>query len=575
MKLVRRLPIHVWASRYDRATLSHDLIAAAIVTIMLVPQSLAYAMIAGMPAVTGLYASMLPLIAYAIFGTSRTLAVGPVALISLMTASAVGEVTAAGIADHLTAAAVLALMSGGMLIAMGALRLGALTNFLSHPVISGFVTGSSLLIAAGQVRHLLGIQAGGETLPQILTSLWAGRWSVNAYSVATGIGALLFLWIARRHLANWLRRMGMAARHATTLARCAPILAVIATAALAAMLDFASKGVPLVGAIPAGLPSLSIPHPSFQLISALAVPALLISVIGFVESASMAQTLAARRRETIDANQELLGLGAANIAAGLSQAFPVTGGFARSVVNDDAGAQTPAAGIFTAVGIALASLTLTPLLAYLPQATLAATIILAVLSLIDLAAIRRVFSYSPLDFCSLAVTLAATLLIGVEVAIIAGVALSLLLYVWRTSRPHIAVLGQVPGTEHFRNILRHDVLTDPRILSIRIDASLYFANARFLEQNIARQTAGAAQLRHVILLCTAINDIDASGLDSLERISERLKEAGICFHLSEVKGPVMDKLMRSDFPERLNGRVFFRHCEAVDTLSGLRLRSEN
>ncbi|MCK9552142.1 SulP family inorganic anion transporter, partial [Aquamicrobium sp.] len=289
---------------------------------------------------------------------------------------------------------------------------------------------------------------------------------------------------------------------------------------------------------------------------------------GFVESVSVGQTLAAKRRQRIDPDQELIGLGAANIAAGLSSGYPVTGGFARSVVNFDAGAQTPAAGVFTAVGIAFAALFLTPLLASLPQATLAATIIVAVLSLVDFGAVRRVFAYSRSDFAAMAATILVTLGWGVELGIVAGVLLSLLLHLYRTSKPHTAIVGQVPGTEHYRNVERHSVLTDPRILSIRVDESLYFANSRFLEDTIAANVAERPDLKHVILMCSAVNAIDASALESLEEINRRLVDAGIGFHLSEVKGPVMDRLKGTKFLEHLNGRIFLSQHEAVLAVKG-------
>lgn len=296
------------------------------------------------------------------------------------------------------------------------------------------------------------------------------------------------------------------------------------------------------------------------------MPAFLISVVGFVESVSVGQTLAAKRRQRIDPDQELIGLGAANIAAGLSSGYPVTGGFARSVVNFDAGAQTPAAGVFTAVGIALAALFLTPLLASLPQATLAATIIVAVLSLVDFGTVRRVFAYSKSDFAAMAATIIVTLGWGVELGIVAGVLLSLLLHLYRTSKPHVAIVGQVPGTEHYRNIERHSVLTRPEVLSIRVDESLYFANSRFLEDTIAAEVAERPAVEQVVLMCSAVNAIDASALESLEEINRRLFDAGIGFHLSEVKGPVMDRLKGTDFLKHLNGQIFLSQHEAVASL---------
>lgn len=563
MKLARRLPALQWARRYDGATLSADLLAAVIVSIMLIPQSLAYAMLANLPPETGLYASILPLLAYALFGTSRVLAVGPVAVVSLMTAAAIGPVAAQGLASPLVAAMALALLSGAMLLVAGIFRLGFLANFLSHPVISGFITASGLLIAAGQLRHILGIRAGGDTLPEIVPAILAQAGQSNGWTLAIGLGALAFLYAARRWGRRGLTGVGLPGWLAGMLARAAPVLAIAASILLVKALDLGARGVALVGAIPRGLPVPGLPVLSLDLLAALAPAALLISVVGFVESVSVGQTLAARRRERIAPDQELIGLGAANIAAGLGGGYPVTGGFARSVVNYDAGAQTPAAGLFTAIGIAGATLFLTPLLADLPQAVLAATIILAVLSLVDLHAIARVHAYSRRDFAAMAATILVTLTLGVEPGITAGVVLSLAMQLYRSSRPHTAVVGQVPGTEHFRNIQRHQVVTWPEILSLRVDESLFFANARFLEDRIAALVAGDARIRHVVLMCPAVNDIDASALESLEEINRRLAEAGVRFHLSEVKGPVMDRLGRSDFLRHLSGEVFLSQHEAI------------
>lgn len=555
-----------WARHYDRATLAADLLAALIVTIMLIPQSLAYAMLAGLPPEVGLYASILPLVGYAMFGSSRVLAVGPVAVVSLMTASAVGPVVTAGLADAVTAAVVLAALSGAILVTMGLLRLGFVANFLSHPVISGFITASGLLIAAGQLRHILGVEGGGGTLPAILSGLAGQIGATNPATLAVGAGALAFLFAARRWLKGWLVGIGVPAGAASALTRAAPVIAIAVTITVAHVFDLGARGVALVGAIPSGLPMPGLPVLTQDLVLALLPAAFLISLIGFVESVSVAQTLAARRRERIVPDQELIGLGAANIAAALSSGYPVTGGFARSVVNFDAGARTPAAGVFTAIGIALATLFLTPMLAHLPQATLAATIILAVLSLVDFRAIGRTWRYSRSDFAAMLAVILVTLGWGVEPGITVGVLLSLALHLWRSARPHSAVVGRVPGTEHYRNVERHQVLTDPAILSLRVDESLWFANARFLEDRIAALVAERPGLRHVILMCPAVNSIDASALESLEEINRRLNEADIRFHLSEVKGPVMDRLRRSDFLDHLSGRVFLSHHEAVGAL---------
>jgi sulfate permease, SulP family len=561
------LPILGWAPTYSKPQAQSDLVAALIVTIMLVPQSLAYAMLAGLPPQVGLYASILPLIAYAIFGTSKTLAVGPVAVVSLMTAAAVGQIAAVGTAEYLTAAMTLAFLSGLVLVAMSVLRLGFLANFLSHPVISGFITASGILIAISQMKHVLGIKADGDTLPHLLGAMWAGIGGLNPYTLAIGLLATAFLFWTRKALKPLLLARGMAPRAADLIAKAGPVAAIIGSILAVTGFGLADKGVRIVGDIPAGLPPFSLPSLDLGLWQQLAVPALLISLVGFVESVSVAQTLAAKRRQRIVPNQELTALGASNIASALSGGYPVTGGFARSVVNFDAGAETPLAGAFTALGILAATVFLTPLFRFLPQAVLAATIIVAVLSLVDLAAIKRTWAYSRADFAAMAITIAAVLGAGVEAGITAGVSLSLLLFLWRTSRPHMAIVGLVPGTQHFRNVERHQVLTDPSVLSIRVDESLYFANARALEDAVYDRIAANPAVKNVILMCPAVNAIDASALESLEAIAHRLGSAGVGFHLSEVKGPVMDALKRSDFLNHFNGQIFLSQYEAFCALA--------
>jgi sulfate permease, SulP family len=570
MNLKSYLPILDWGRRYNRQTLTSDLVAALIVTIMLIPQSLAYALLAGLPPEVGLYASVLPLIAYAIFGTSSALAVGPVAVVSLMTAAAVGRVAAEGTADYASAAILLAALSGLMLLAMGLFRLGFVANFLSHPVISGFITASGLIIATSQLGSLLGIKTEGHAMPELLSSIWAHLGDINLYTLAVGVVALgLLLWI-RYDLRNWLSRFGVPKGVATIIVRAGPVLVVFLTMAWSALFDLKGKGVALVGEVPQGLPLLSLPSFSLDTIQALIVPALIISIVGFVESVSVAQTLAAKRRERIEPNQELIGLGASNIAAAIGGGYPVTGGFARSVVNFDAGAATPAAGAFTAMGIALATLLMTPFLAVLPKATLAATIVVAVLTLVDFSILKRAWSYSRADFAAVALTLVGTLGFGVETGIALGVGASILIFLYRSSRPHAAIVGQVPGTEHFRNIKRHQVETVPGLLSIRIDESLYFANARYLEDLLIDQVAQNPGLTDVVLMCSAVNAVDMSALESLEAIEHRLRDNGIRLHLSEVKGPVMDKLSHTDFLKHLSGEVHLSQHQAIRAIVEMR-----
>lgn len=561
------LPIIGWGRTYNKDTLVGDLLAALIVTIMLIPQSLAYALLAGLPPEVGLYASVAPLVLYAVLGSSRVLAVGPVAVVSLMTAAAMGQLAAQGSPAYWAGAITLAFISGLMLLVMGVLRLGFLANFLSHPVISGFISASGLIIAASQLKTLMGVKAEGHNLLDLLLALAHQVSHTNMLTLTVGVLTTAFLFWVRKKLKPLLTGMGMGPKLADVVTKACPVAAIAVTTTLAWALDWQHAGVKIVGTIPQGLPPLTMPSWDLATWRELAMPALLISVVGFVESVSVGQTLAAKRRQRIEPDQELVALGASNMGAALTGGFPVTGGFARSVVNFDAGAQTPAAGVYTAVGISLASLFLTPALYFLPQATLAATIIVAVLSLVDFGILQRTWSYSKPDFAAVAATLLATLSLGVETGLVVGVGVSLVLHLWRTSRPHIAEVGLVPGTEYFRNVDRYDVRTTPSLLSLRVDESLYFANARTLEDRINSAAASQGALKHVVLQCSAINSIDASALESLEAIEHRLKDGGIVLHFSEVKGPVMDQLKHTHLLQHLRGQVFLTHYQAVCTLT--------
>ncbi|RMD92562.1 MAG: sulfate permease, partial [Alphaproteobacteria bacterium] len=564
--LTRYLPVLDWGRRYDRDTFTSDLVAAVIVTIMLVPQSLAYALLAGLPPQAGIYASIAPIILYAIFGTSTALAVGPVAVVSLLTASAVGEVAAQGTAGYMVAALTLAFLSGAFLLAVGLLRLGWLANFLSHPVIAGFITASGILIATSQLKHILGVPAQGHNLLEILASILSHLGEANFPTFFIGTGAAAFLFWVRGGLKPLLLATGMPPRAADMAARAGPIAAVAVTTAITAAFGLDAAGVKVVGEVPQGLPPLTMPSLAPDLVSALAVPAVLIAIIGFVESISVAQTLAAKRRERIDPDQELVALGAANIGASFTGGYPVTGGFARSVVNFDAGARTPAAGAYTAMGLLFASLALTPLIHYLPKATLAATIIVAVLSLVDFSILRKTWAYSKADFAAVAATILVTLGAGVEAGVASGVLLSIALHLVKTARPHVAQVGRVPGTQHFRNIYRHRVETRPHLMTLRVDESLYFVNARFLE-DLVLECAADPEITDVVLMMSAVNEVDFSALETLEELNRRLKEMGVRLHLSEVKGPVMDRLAGSHLLAELGGEVFLSQFDAWKKLA--------
>lgn len=562
MKIAELIPALAWLREYNKGQFTQDATAAFIVTMLLIPQSLAYAMLAGVPPEVGLYASILPLVLYALLGTSTSLSVGPVAVASLMTATSLGAIAEQGSASYLTGAITLALLSGVILIAMGAMRLGMITQFLSHSVISGFISASGIIIALSQLKHVFGIQSEGDNLVTQLQTLFASLGEFNLPTFVVGISVVAFLLLARRYAKPLLMALGLSSTTAASLAKTAPILGVLLSLGVVFGYDLNAQGVAITGHIPAGLPSLGVTLPSLELIKSLALPALMISIIGYVESISVGKTLGAKRREKVKPNQELIALGAANLASGVSGGFPVTGGFSRSVVNFDAGAVTQLASIMTAVGIMIASLFLTPALYYLPKATLAATIIVAVITLVDFSILKKTWDFSRSDFYAVLATIVITLVLGVEVGVASGVILSIVLHLHHSSTPHVAEVGLIAGTEHFRNVKRFDVETLPNALCLRPDESLFFANAAFLEDHIMAILSERREVRHVIIQCSAVNDIDYSALEMLENLNSELDALGITLSLSEVKGPVMDHLACSGFLQHLTGKVYLSQFQA-------------
>lgn len=544
-----------WLKNYRRQWLAGDATAALVATMMLVPQALAYAALAGLPPHIGLYASLLPLVGYALFGSSSVLSVGPVAVLALMTASALTPLAAPGSAEYIAGAVLLAALSGFFLFAMGLMRLGALSNLLSHPVISGFVSGAAALIIIGQISPLVGVESDGDTALQLLVSTLAHLPEAVPLTAALGVGAVLILVSAKFWLGITLVKMGMRAHNARLLARLAPMLVVLAAIALTAILHL-EKEMAVVGKIPPGLPALTLPAFDWNLTHRLLLPALVIALLGFVESLSIAHAIALRRRQRLNADAELRGLGAANLFSALSGGFAVTGSFARTAINDEAGAVSPMSGLIAAALMALVLLFLTPLFTELPLTVLAATIIVAAAGLIDARGFVHNWRYDRTDGLAMAGTFLGVLLFGVEAGIGLGIGLSFATLIWRSSRPHIAVVGRVPGTEHFRNVLRHTVDTLPDILFLRIDESLFFSNISAVEERILSELKRHADVRELVLILSSVSRIDGTALERLQQVNRDLRDRDIGLHLSEVKGPVLDRLGRSKFLEELNGRVF-------------------
>ena len=548
-----------WLKHYRRDLLAGDLGAGVIVALMLIPQGMAYAIVAGLPPVTGLYASILPALAYALFGSSMVQSVGPAAITALMIASSLSGMAAVGSELYATLAAQMALMAGVVLCLCGLLRLGFLSNFLSRPVMSGFTTGAALLIAGGQIAPLLGVDS--------LSSLASASWN----SATIGLGSLLALWLAKSALDPLLRRLGIGRTWFDVLSRLAPVFILVVAALLTHYLGWGRGEVKTVGAVPSGLPSIAFAASSDHWRTLLS-PALLVAFMIFLTSQSAAQSLALKRGERVRADSELLGLGIANIASGVSCGFAVGGSMSRSAVNYAAGANTPLASIFSALWLLLALVAPTAWLSFIPMPALAATIVVAVLGMIDLAAIKQAWGYDRSDAAALLATLGGVLLLGVEEGVVLGVVLSLATLLGRSSRPNIAVLGKIPGSEHFRDVERHAVETLPGVLLLRIDAALFFGNVDALLDRVAkllqqRQQRGEA-IRHVVLVMSAVNLVDMTGLFALNELNTNLEKQGISLSLSEVKGPVMDRLARSGLlRHKLSGQVYLSTAQAFRSLT--------
>jgi SulP family sulfate permease len=538
-----------WLKHYQRAQLPGDISAGLVVAMMMIPQGMAYALVAGLPPVVGIYASILPPIVYALFGSSMTQSVGPMAIVSLMTAAVIGPLAPAGSALASVLAAQLALVSGAVLLLCGLLRMGFLANFFSRPVMSGFTVGSAIVIAFDQLRMLL----GGD-LPHI-----------HAPSAVLGIGSLLLLVLARQYLTGLLKRCGVPATAADIAAKLAPMLVVLGAVVLMATTGLLEMGVRTTGAVPVGLPHLNLATSSAHW-RPLLQPGLLIGFIVFLMSMSAAQSLALKRNEKLVSNHELIGLGAANVASALSGGFPVTGSLSRSAVNFAAGANTPLASLITATLLACALLAPTGWLALLPLPTLAATIIVAVLGMLELDILRTAWSYDRGDALAWGATCLGVLALGVEAGVVIGVALSMGTLIWRASRPHIAVLGRIAGSEHFRNIERYPAETQPELLMLRIDANLFFGNVEAVSERIESELATHPGARHLVLVMTAVSSIDTTALFALSEMNDRMKRRNIGLHLAEVKGPVLDRLRQSDLLQQLNGQLFLSAAMACDHL---------
>jgi SulP family sulfate permease len=555
-----------WVTHYRREQLSDDLIAGLIVTVLVIPQSLAYALLAGLPPQVGLYASIFPVIAYALLGSSMTQAVGPVAITAIMTFAVLSPLETPGSPQYLMLAATLSLFSGVLVLAFGALRLGFLSQLLSRPVISGFISGSAILIVLSQMKFLLGIPAAGTTSWQVLAELIENIPLANQVTLAIGTIALVLLFASRRWLALGLIGLGIGTKQAGFAVRLMPLVVLIVATALVAGLHLdMTRGVAVVGEVKEGLASFSFFVPDPQALEMLVGPALILALIGMVQNITMAQALAIRRREKVDANRELVGLGAANITAAFYGGMPVGGGLSRSAVNTAAGAQSPLASIVSALSMLAIVALGTQWLAKLPLAVLAASIVVAAISMVDVQAFKQAWAYDRADALALLGTALGVLVLGIQLGIAMGIGLSLAALLLRASTPHIAVIGRIHGTEHFRNVERHGVETLPGVLFLRIDESLFFGNLSAVEARLTAELAKAPDTHDLVLIMSAVNRIDTTAMEVLTDLNRELAEHGVHLHLAEVKGPVQDRLEKSPLWPALSGSVHLSVNEAFES----------
>ncbi len=553
MKVKQVLPIVEWLRQYNRGQFKGDFVAGITVGVMLIPQGMAYAMLAGLPPIYGLYAAIVPLILYAIFGTSRQLSVGPGAMVALLIAAGVGTLAETGTAQFIELSIVLALLVGGIQLLMGIFRLGFLVNFLSHPVIAGFTSAAALIIGFSQLKHLLGISLGRSNyIHHIIASAVTQIGNTNLYTLMIGLAAIVLILVVKK----------------IKLPIPGPLLAVVFGIVAVWSLGWADQGVKIVGEVPSGLPKFGIPTINFEQIKQLFPIALTIAFISFMQSIAMAKAIQARHKNyQVVANQELVALGMANVGGAFFQAFPTTGGFSRTAVNDQTGAKTGMASIISATLIALTLLYLTPLFYYLPQAILASVIMVAVFGLIDFKKAKQLWRTDRSDFWMMAATFFGTLFLGIEEGILIGVLLSLSFIIFRTTQPHTAVLGKIPDRPHYRNVDRFEQLeVRPEILIFRFDARLYFANVSYFKERLMEEIlAKGKTLKLVILDADSMNGMDSSGVHALEELIESCKENQIKFYIVGIKGPIRDILHRAGVVQRLGEEnFFFRIQHAVD-----------
>jgi SulP family sulfate permease len=556
-----------WVMHYPRQHLQSDLLAGIVTCVLVLPQNLAYALLAGLPPQAGLLVSIFPVIAYALWGSSMTQAVGPVAVTAIVTFSVLSPLAVPFTPEYATLAATLALLSGLLVWAFGALKLGFLSDLLSRPVISGFISGSAVLIVMSQLKLMLGIEVHGKDSWQLFLATLKGLPHWQPATTVIGVSALLALMFFRYGLGALLRRLGLSGSSADFVVRLMPLVVVITATVIVVAFDLDTQhGVAVIGAINGSLAGFMFFVPPVDSLSLLTIPTLIVAFIGTVQNIGMAQALAVRRRERIDANQELIGLGVSNVVAAFYGGMPVGGGISRTAVNVSAGAQTPLSSVIASLSMLVILLVGTAGFTRLPLAVLAASIMVAAVSMVDVAALRRAWAYDRADAFALLGTATGVIVIGLQWGIGLGIGLSLATLLYRASQPHIAIMGRIVGTEHFRNVERHGVETIPGVLFFRVDESFFFGNLRSIEARLSYEINHFDPIHDVVLVMSAVNRVDTTALEALTEIADDLSKRIIRLHLAEVKGPVQDRMAKTPFWESLNGRIYLSCNDAFELL---------
>lgn len=566
--VARYFPVTRWLPEYEAEQFSADLTAGIVVTVILIPQALAYAMLAGLPAQVGLYSCILPLILYAILGSARAVSLAPAAIDSMFVATTIGALAAANSPHHITLAIALALMTGFFHILMRLFRLGDLADFISMPVLAGFTNSVALMIMMSQLRHILGIPGDHYFgLIDIIRNISIHLAEINPVSVLLGIGSILLLLFFKIHLPRLLVRFNWPGTISILLTKSAPLLVILLGSLLTWRFSLDDVyAVAVVGIIPSGLPHIAFPEINYDIIRTLYPAALTLAFISFVETISIGRTLSGKISKDVDPNQELLALGVSNVASALSGGFSVAGGFSRSATNFAAGARTGISSLITALLVTLIILFMTPLLHFIPVVALAAIIIVAVTALIDFKYLHDIWTFNRTDAASFLITFFAVLIMGIQTGIIVGILSAIVLYLRRTSRPHIAVVGQLGHTGSYRNILRYETRTCNHVLAVRIDESLYFANAAYLSAQLKGQVAASPEVKTLVLIGSGINSIDASALDALRHTEQELLKKKVTMKFAEFKGPVMDRLKKVGFDSGPEKRFYMTVHEAMKDL---------